>query len=187
MRLLVCILYFLLTTSPLFSQTLKSGNYVSSDRFYSVSVEQKPGEIILTEPNKVNTYTLRSNGFYYHTEEKYQTYYIRPAGDDKFYSGKSGAPEHLFTYSAMNEMNTQGLDDCPIYDKYVEKTEEDPDNVQAWAFCGAVAMAKCTMTEAGVKEFLRSAVIGLKSIAVNPGVCPCTDAITPAEWTAYNP
>jgi len=188
MKKLILLFFVVLGTSTMFSQTLTAGNYSSSDLGYTYTVILKhEGNVItLTEPNKVNQYKSSGGSTYYHTEPKYSHYYIRVGGKDRYYVGKQGGTEQLFTLSGNStnesEVLSGGIDNCPLYDKYLGLATGEGDEVQAWAFCGAAALAKCTYTD--VNDYIEPIIKGLKSIIVDSSVCPCTDVISQSEWDA---
>ena len=188
MKKLILIILLVFSANILFSQTLTSGNYSSSDLGYTYTVILKhEGNVItLTEPNKINQYKSTGGNTYYHTEPKYSHYYIRIAGTDKYYVGKQGANEQLFTLSGSNTIESEvlatGIDNCPLYDKYLKLSINDEDEVQAWAFCGAAALIKCTYTD--FNDQLIPIIKALKSIVVDTLKCPCTDAISQSEWNS---
>lgn len=152
---------------------------------YSVIVKQEGNIITLTEPNKVNQYKSTGGNTFYHTEPKYSHYYIKIISDNKYNVGKQGGTEQLFSLSGNNtnsEVLSTGLDNCPLYDKYLNLTTNDQDDVQAWAFCGAAALAKCSNSE--YTDYLKPIITSLKSIVVDSSKCPCLDVISQSEWNA---
>lgn len=182
------LLFFLVFSTNIIAQTLFTGNYSSSDMGYTYTVIVKhEGDVItLTEPNKVNQYKNTRGNFYYHTEPKYSNYYIKVVSANKYYVGKQGGNEQLFTLSGNNTVESEvlatGIDNCPLYDKYLNLTTSDENEVQAWAFCGAAALAKCTYTD--VTDYIKPIIVALKSILVDASTCPCTDVIKQNEWNA---
>ena len=172
------------------AQTLSTGNYASSDLgyTYTVSVKHEGNIITITEPNRVNQYKSNGGNTYYHTEQKYANFYVKVASDDKYYVGKQGSKEQLFTLSGGNTNQEQtlpsGIDNCPLYDKYLQLSKTDHVNTQAWAFCGAAALAKCTYTDAA--SYLKPLIEALKSIMDDNAKCPCTEVITQTEWNAVS-
>lgn len=169
------------------AQTLNSGHYSSSDLgyTYTVMIEHEGNKITITEPNKVNEYKSSGGNTYYHTEPKYAHFYIRVAGSDRYYAGKKGGAEQLFVLSGNDDGDAgilEGIDNCPLYDKYLNLTAGGDDDAQAWAFCGAAALAKCTYSD--LEDYLEPIIKTLKSIVVDQSTCPCTDAISQSEWNA---
>ena len=185
MRILL-LLIMLIATSVCNAQTLVTGNYTSSDGYYTVAVSQEGNEVTLTEPNKVNVYRSNGSNVYYHTEPKYASYYIKVTGEKQYYTGKDGGQEYLFSYSGgiSQEELAAGMDNCPLYDKYLEKADEDEVNAQTWTFCGAAALVKCTYTEEGAQQYIAAVVLTLKSIMDDTSTCPCTDVISESVWDA---
>lgn len=189
MKKIILLIFVVFCINNVIAQTLSSGSYSSSELgyTYTVSVKQEGNSITITEPNRVNLYKNNGGDTYYHTEQKYAGFYIRVAGDNKYYTGKQGKnKEYLFTFSGENTDSEQdqpsGIDNCPLYDKYLELSKKDHVNTQAWAFCGAAALAKCTYKDA--TGYLKPLIESLKLIIEDASKCPCTDAITQAEWNA---
>lgn len=178
--------------SQLFSQTLLEGNYSSSDlgMTYTVITKQEGNVITVTEPNRVNQYKSNGGNTYYHSEPKYSHFYIRVVANNKYYAGKNGGSEQLFSYSGSNtdenEVLPSGIDDCPVYEKYLQLSQTDHNDAQAWVFCGAAALAKCTYSDP--KPYLNPLIQGLKVIVSDANVteCPCKDAITVQEWNSVS-
>lgn len=186
------LLIFIITNiafSTLTAQTLSPGSYSSSDLGYkySVNVKHEGNLITITEPNRINEYKTNGGNTYYHTAQKYANFYIKVAGTNKYYAGKDGSTQQLFTYTG-SESNAEnalpsGIDNCPLYDKYLNLSKTDHVNTQTWSFCGAAALAKCTYTDA--TEYIEPLIKALKSIMEDPSTCPCEKgAITKKEWEA---
>lgn len=168
------------------AQTLSSGSYSSNAMGYTyTTIVKQDGDIItITEPNRINIYKSNGDNIYYHTEEKYSNYYIKVIPNNKYFAGKQGSQEQLFTFSENSdeEVLLSGIDNCPLYDKYLMLAQTDETEVQAWAFCGVAALAKCTYTD--VENYLEPVIKALKSITADRDTCPCTDVITQLEWNA---
>ncbi|WP_113662398.1 hypothetical protein [Pedobacter nanyangensis] len=183
---IVFLLLFLFVNKVVLGQNLLAGNYTSTDGRYTVIVEHNGSTIKITEPNKENLYKSSGGAIYRHTEPKYAAYYIKVAANNKYYSGKNGGQEYLFTYSGGNtspsEVLPSGADNCPLYDKYAAMIKKDPNNTQGWAFCAAAALAYCTYNVNERKEMLTPIIQALKSILEQPEKCPCEDVIPATVW-----
>lgn len=188
MKKIILIIFVVFSINNIIAQTLSTGNYSSSDMgyTYTVIVKHEGNVITLTEPNKVNQYKNTGGNTYHHTEPKYSHYYIKVVANNKYYVGKQGGNEQLFTLSGNNTDESvvlaTGIDNCPLYDKYLKLSTNDEDEVQAWAFCGAAALVKCTYTD--FNDHLKPIIKALKSIIVDTLKCPCTDAISQSEWNS---
>ncbi len=188
------ILFFcVFSVNAIFAQTLKSGNYTGNsslngiENLYTVIVEHKNNTITITEPNRKSQYEHKNGNMYWHTEPKYsQVFYVKVVSETQFYAGKVGQGEGLYTYQGSNtkeeDVLASGIDNCPLYDKYLNLSQTDPNEVQGWTFCGAAALVKCTYTD--YSNYLTPIIRGLKSIIVDATKCPCTDVITTQEWNA---
>lgn len=189
MRIIVLLLLSFFNVALILAQELNSGTYSSSDLgyTYTVVVKQEGNIITITEPNKVNQYKSSGGSTYYHMEQKYAQFYIKVVPNNKYYAGRQGGNEQLFTFVGSNtdeeEVLPSGIDDCPLYDKYLELSQTDHIDAQAWVFCGAAALAKCTYS-ANLSTYLDPLILALKTIIEDTSKCPCTDAITPSEWNS---
>jgi len=187
MKKLITIL-LLLTVITIKAQTLSNGNYTSADGNYTVSVEHSQNQITLTEPNKINVYQSIGGNVYYHTEPKYSDYYLKVTSTYEYYAGKkNGSTEYLFTFSGSNTLQedlAEGMDNCPLYDKYENLAAEDELNAQAWTFCAAAALVQCTYNTDGAKKYIKDIITTLKLIATDPSTCPCIDVIPETVWDA---
>jgi len=186
MKKLLLMIIIVFQSNNTMAQTLTSGTYFSSDLgpTYTVNTEQKGNIIIVTEPNRINRYIKSDGNVYFHSEAKYDHFYLRVIADNKYFAGKKGGGEQLFTLVGLpaitGETLPSGIDDCPLYEKYLNLSKNDETEIQAWAFCGAAALAKCSYSDA--RSYLEPLIKALKSIMVDPLVCPCTDAISQYEW-----
>lgn len=173
------------------AQELNSGTYSSSDLgyTYTVVIKQEGNIITITEPNKVNQYKSSGGNMYYHIEQKYAHFYIKVIDNNQYYAGKQSGKEQLFTFAGSNtdedEALPSGIDDCPIYDIYLERSQTDHTDAQAWVFCAAAALAKCTYSS-DLNIYLDPLILALKYIVEDTSICPCTDAITPNEWNSVS-
>mgnify|MGYP003403320886 FL=1 len=188
LKKIIILIFVVFSVNTIMAQTLSSRNYSSSDLgyTYTVSVKHEGHIITITESNRVNQYKSNGGNTYYHIEQKYAHFYIKVAAGNKYYAGKQGSSEQVFTYSGgqtnQEEALPSGIDNCPLYDKYLKLSKTDHVNTQAWAFCGAAALAKCTYTDA--TPYLKPLIEALKSIMEEASKCPCTDAIKQSEWNA---
>lgn len=176
-------------TIALPAQVLKPGTYSSSDfgYTYSVVIKHVGNSITNTEPNRTSQYKSNGGNLYHHTEPKYAHFYIKVISDEKFYAGKQNGGQQLFTFQGGNtdaeEVLPSGVDDCPLYNKYLQLSQTDHADAQAWVFCGAAAMAKCTYTD-NLMVYLKPLIIALKGISEDSSQCPCKDVITQTEWNS---
>lgn len=190
MKNLFAIIIIFIGIGPIKAQILSSGNYTSSDGMLTVAISHEKNMIWLTSPSKTDEYKLRAGNVYYHTDPKYSGYYIRVTGTNKYYTGKSGGGEYLFNFSGENSSSSVelplGIDNCPLYDKYLKLAQTDETEVQAWTFCGAAAFAKCTYNKLGVLEYITPIIKAMKYIVEDVSKCPCEDAITAQEWNSVS-
>ena len=189
MKKLILIFFIVFNMKTINAQTLKSGNYSSSDMgyTYTVIIKHEGNLITNTEPNRTNQYKSNGGNMYYHIEPKYAHFYLKVISDNKFYAGKQGGSQQLFTYQDGNtieeEVLPSGIEDCPLYDKYLNLSHTDHNDAQAWVFCGAAAIAKCTYTD-NLMVYLEPLIRALKSIVEGTSKCPCIDVITQNEWNS---
>ncbi len=77
------------------------------------------------------------------------------------------------------------MDDCSLYQKYMDKFESDPGNIQSWTFCANAALQLCNAPNDNARNtILKQTVVTLKAIL--PGKpCPCSDVIPASAWNKY--
>jgi hypothetical protein len=179
----------LLVPAALMAQTLKPGYYKSADGYVTVTINHEGDVIKMKEPTRENEYRL-NGGTYRHTEEKYAHFTLKVIDDQHFQSLKHGGNPYDWSYSGkapsaedfVKDADDEG--DCSVAEKYMELAQAGGDDTQVNTFCGAAALMKCNMNAEGYAAYVSQAIANLKSIMVNPGVNPCTDVFTAAQWNA---
>lgn len=173
-----------------FSQVrLDPGTYTSSDGYYSIQVVIVPEGLQIIEPTKVNLYKLGSNGWYWHSDQKYSQYYIKIVNSKELRTGKEGAVESVFSWAGpLKEINLEDVElnkDCMMLAEKYQALAIDDVDTQAWTFCAAAAVVKCMGSEEDFENYAESIIISLKQIVVNKEKCPCEDVISAALWKKY--
>lgn len=164
-----------------------AGTYVITGGSYSVTLEQEGDDIALVEPNKRSIYLRQDDGSYqFNNPDRGATFSMRILNDGRLEMGRvpaAGAPTVLQRVSAPDTVQAE-IDHAAytsVAQRYAELAHRDPDNVQAWTMCAAVAFKR---SQADGEEFSRYATQmaeTLKLIAVD-GSNPCSDAIPDAYW-----
>lgn len=190
MKSTLILILFLVVCFSAFSQTkLEPGRYTSADGYYSFEVRYVPEGLQVTEPTRVNLYIGGADGIYRHSEAKYSKYYIRVVNSKELRTGSGNSNEPVFTWSGpllLADPENAKLDvECMVVaDKYKKLAEEDFET-QAWAFCSAAALVKCTSDPEGFNAFARDIVLSLRTMVIDQKKCPCEDVISPALWNKY--
>jgi len=166
---------------------LTSGQYVTEDGYYTVTINFDGNSLTLIEPNRTSVYTKVENNVFrfIHPTNKIdyrievmdagtiQTF--KPAVDNSRYtlrlskSSETANSEQFKTYFAMAE-------------RYKAKMLTDKKDAQLWSFCAAAAMARSSMNDEGFKEYASKIVASIKQIIINKAKCPCEDAIPTEIW-----
>ncbi|WP_276135193.1 hypothetical protein [Polluticoccus soli] len=185
-------IFFLLTLMMPFvmkAQTLKPGYYKSQDGYITVTVNQEGDAINMKDQAGDHVYR-NEGGTYRNTNPKYSNFTINVVDADHFQSLKNGAGAHTWTYSGKAPSaedfvkDEENEEDCEMAQRYMELAQKGGDDTQVNTFCGAAALMKCNMNAEGFAEYARQTIASLKQILVNPGVNPCTDVFTAAQWSA---
>lgn len=186
-QILLISMLTMLISSFSFGQGVREGVYTSENGMYSFELEKVEGGILVKEPNRNNLYISRGPNQFFHSEEQYSDYYIRIIDNQKLATGKRNSNEMIFLFSHSKESfeDIKDLDDCPLYLKYLEKSQQGPE-VQAWTFCGAAALAKCNMSKEEFEAYARTIIMGLKSMMEQNSQCPCEDVISKELWNKVN-
>lgn len=172
------------------AQTLKPGYYKSQDGYMTVTVNHEGDVINMKDQAGDHVYRSEGGGSYRNTNEKWSNFTLSVVDADHFQSLKNGAGAHTWTFSGKAPSaedfvkDDDDEEDCSLAEKYMELAQKGGDDTQVNTFCGAAALMKCTMNAEGFAEYARQTIASLKQILVNPGVNPCTDVFTAAQWSA---
>ena len=108
-------------------------------------------------------------------------FYLEIISDNSIYLYHEGQQKTKLTFKT-NEQIVSEIDDCTLYNKYIDKIESNPENMNAWSFCANAALQLCNApNDEARKEILNKTVMILKAMFPNQK-CPCSDVIPSSEW-----
>lgn len=179
LTILFVICCFLLT----YAQQPKEGLYQSADGAYQFSLKNlSDSSIEVTETNMTSVYNKSGNA-YQHSIPKYAHFMMRVISPTEMVAFKTNTnQETKYTWIGNTTLSEE---DCPLAEKYQTLAEDDSNpEVQAYSFCAAAAMMKCSYTPQGFAAYAATMVKTMKLIIVDATKCPCTDVIPQSIWNA---
>lgn len=160
---------------------------------YTIDVTFDGDTLEVYEPanGKRSVYSRQSDGTYLFTNPTNGISYTMEVGDgDTLIANKPGAPRENGT-----ELRLVGSADAAepvdedeaermlgVAQQYLARVQSDPDNAQAWSFCGFAALVRA---QGGGESQVMQSARALRQIAVSSSN-PCTDAIPDSIWNAAN-
>lgn len=165
------------------AQQPKEGRYQSADGSYQFSLKNlNDSSIEVTESNLTSVYNKSGNA-YQHSNPKYAQFMMRVNAPTEIVAFKTnGKQETKYTWIGNRTLSEE---DCPLAEKYQTLAEDDSNpEVQAYSFCAAAAMMKCSYTPQGFAAYAATMVKTMKLIIVDAAKCPCTDVIPQSIWDA---
>lgn len=168
------------------AQSDAGGTYMIEGGSYMITVEQDGGNLVVVEPNKRSEYTLQADGSYhFHNPDTDTTYGIRVLDANTIEAFKpfaDSAPTRLVRMGGGSDAGTAEPGDSDRYgalaEQYAQRIETDPDNVQSWAACAAVAMKRSIATSAEADAYAAQMAAMLQ--AMDAAGSPCPEVI--ASW-----
>ncbi len=73
------------------------------------------------------------------------------------------------------------MDDCTLYNKYLELTQTEPDNTQVWTMCATAALQLCNAPNDASRQILFETYVTVLK-GMSPDKCPCSDVIPEGFW-----
>ncbi|MBU3673312.1 MAG: hypothetical protein FGM43_12275 [Sinobacteraceae bacterium] len=160
---------------------------------YTIEVTFDGDSLEVYEPanGKRSVYARQDDGTYLFTNPVNGISYTMEIGDDDtLIANKPGAPRENGT-----ELRRVGSADAAepvdedeadrmlgVAQQYLARVQSDPDNAQAWSFCGFAALARA---QGGGDSQVMQSARALRQIAVS-SANPCSDAIPDSIWNAAN-
>lgn len=166
-----------------FAQQAKEGLYQSADGVAQFSLKNlDDSSIQVTETNMTSVYNKNGDS-YQHSDARYSQYMMRVNAPTEIIAFKStGGNETKYTWIGSTNLTEE---DCPLGEKYQGLAEDDSNpEVQAYSFCAAAAMMKCSYTPEGFAAYAATITKTMKLIMVDVNKCPCTDVIPQSIWDA---
>lgn len=159
---------------------------------YSVEAKFNGNTLELYEPSngKRSTYVRNARGVYEFTNPTNGISYTMEWRNGTLFANKPGAPEANGTVLRRVGTSNAARPQTPgereglerIANRYLERSQSDPANAQAWSFCGMAAMSRA---QGGDSQALQAAQ-ALRMIT-NASSNPCADAIPASTWNAAAP
>lgn len=160
---------------------------------YTIEVTFEGDTLEVYEPanGKRSVYTLQSDGTYLFTNPVNGISYTMEVGDDDtLIANKPGAPPEngteLRRVGSADAVEPVDEDEAErmlgVAQQYLARVQSDPDNAQAWSFCGFAALARA---QGGGESQIMQSARALRQIAVS-SINPCSDAIPDAIWNEAN-
>ena len=177
-----------LVLASLGAQAQVDGTYTTGTG-YTVDAKFSGNTLEIHEPSngKRSKYVRNARGVYEFTNPTNGIAYTMEWRDGTLFANKPGAPEANGT--TLRRVGTAGASapQTPgereslegIANRYLERSQSDPANAQAWTFCGMAAMSRA---QGGDSQVLQAAQ-ALRVIA-NATSNPCPDAIPASTWSA---
>lgn len=182
------LIFFFILSIPAFAQiTPPSGPFTSSDGMYTATFEFGENTITVVEPNKTSVYTKVGENLYAFTNPTNGREYKLEVEDETtlLAHGSSGKTYFYYTGDLNVAANNEDFEKYQaVAEKYQEKMESDPDNLQLWVMCAAAAMKRGTLNKEGFETYARTIILSLRQLVTNPATCPCDDAIPTTLWNA---
>lgn len=166
-----------------YAQKPREGLYQSADGAYQFSLKNlSDSSIEVTETNMTSVYNKIGNT-YQHSTPKYAHFMMRVNGPTEMVAFKTNTnQETKYTWIGNTTLSEE---DCPLAEKYQTLAEDDSNpDAQAFSFCAAAALMKCSYTSQGFAAYAATMVKTMKLIIVDAAKCPCTDVIPQSIWDA---
>ena len=165
-----------------YAQQAKEGLYQSSDGAAQFSLRNPDNSSIeVTESNMTSIYNKNGDS-YRHSDARYAQYMMRVISETEIVAFKNtGGNETKYTWIGDMSLSEQ---DCLLAEKYQAMAEEGNPEVQAYSFCAAAALMKCSYTPQGFATYAATITQTMKLIMVDASKCPCTDVIPQSIWEA---
>ncbi|WP_342246957.1 hypothetical protein [Pseudomonas sp. OTU5201] len=163
------------------------GTYVLEGGSYSINIEQDGDNLVAVEPNKRSIYERQPDGSYqFYSENSGSTFSLHlldPGTIEMDRVPSAGNPSTLnrVEVRAAAQVSAVNQTYALIAEHYRELAQSDPDNVQVWTMCSAVAFKRSLSEDEDFSRYARQVSESLKSIAVT-STNPCSDAIPSSYW-----
>jgi hypothetical protein len=168
-----------------FAQT--SGTY-ATDTGYSIHVEARGDILEVREPNKTSRYRKTAPGVFEFTNPTNDiTYGIRVLNASTLEAFKPGSPHPGTRLALRGGATYKGAAPAggseryqKLADTYMERSQSDPANAQAWTTCSAAALARVHHAAAEAERFAHQAATMLKLLHASSS--PCPEVISQSAW-----
>jgi hypothetical protein len=183
----------MITSIFLSAQTLKPGYYVTPDGVYYRNIEvQADGSIKASISTGYDLYVKESGNLYKgkttvingESKPASRVFYLEVISETSIKMYREGETKYTLNLKTTESI-AENIDDCALYQKYMDKMEDEPENIQVLAFCANAALQLCDAPDDDTRNtILEITVKSLKGLI--PGQpCPCQDVISTANWNKY--
>lgn len=170
---------------------LTSGQYITDDGYYTVTINFNKDHLILIEPNLTSLYKKVDGNIYSYVHARnnvdYRIEVIDAATIQTFKPSVNNSRYTLkLTKTSEVASTAQFKQYYALAEQYKAKMQTDKKDAQLWSFCSAAAMARSTMNDEGFADYATKVASSIKQIIINKTKCPCEDAIPLAIWNKAN-
>lgn len=160
-----------------------NGTYVLQGGSYSINVEFGENTLTVVEPNKRSVYVqVKPNVYeFINTNNRNIRYWLTVIDNATLEASKPDTDStptilKLQGASSAQQSNQSNEKWQALADKYMDKVNTDPNNIQSWSSCAASALAYTHMAEADARAYAAQAAEMLKQILASP-VSPCPEVL----------
>ncbi len=166
---------------------LTSGQYITDDGYYTVTINFGETSLTLIEPNLTSIYKKVAPNIYSYVHARNNVdYRIEVKDAATIQTFKPSVSNSRYTLKLTNSSDVASSAQFKKYyalaEQYKAKMQTDKKDAQLWSFCAAAAMAKSTMNDEGFIDYATKIALSIKQIIINKTKCPCEDAIPPDVW-----
>lgn len=166
---------------------LTSGQYITDDGYYTVTINFSETSLTLIEPNLTSIYKKVAPNIYAYVHARNNVEYrIEVKDAATIQTFKPSVNNSRYTLKLTNSSDVASSAQFKKYyalaEQYKAKMQTDKKDAQLWSFCAAAAMAKSTMNDEGFIDYATKVALSIKQIIINKTKCPCEDAIPPDVW-----
>ncbi len=171
------------------SAAFVDGTYAMQDGSYSLEARRDGADLVVTEPNKVSRYRPHSDGVWHFYNPNVDILYGMRVVDGRTLEAfkpnqLSVAPTSLYRVggAAAVEIKTVNANTNAVANRYKQKANDDPDNVQVWSACALAAHKRATSPGPVADLYGMQMAQVLKEMMTDPSATPCSDAIPAELW-----
>jgi hypothetical protein len=157
------------------------GTYMLEGGSYTVSLKMVDGALLLQEPNKNTPYSAQGDGSYHaynpNTNTTYGIRRIDARTIEAFKPSSNSAPSRLVLVSsaapagdAVTSAESEKWE--ALANRYRERSQSDPANVQSWTACDAVAMKRSVSSKADAGAYAAQIGAMLRQLDATGSPCP---------------
>jgi len=165
------------------------GTYAMEGGSYSIEARRDGADLVVTEPNKVSRYQPHTDGVWHFYNPNVDIVYGLRVVDartlEAFKPHQPGAaptPLHRVGGAARAEIKVANDDTNAIAERYKQKAQDDPSNVQVWSACALAAHKRAISPGPAADLYGMQMAQVLKEMMTDSSVTPCEDAIPAALW-----